>query len=383
MSGVVLLAVNDFPPLLGGEATLYHGLARHLPPRDTLVLAPRGPGDAAIDARLPVRVVRRFLPGHRGTFSRMARAACAAIHLATLLSRPAVRYVLCGQLLSLGAPVRLLAGLRRVPYAVFVHGADLSDYHARAVWGRMARWVVAGADAVIANSRFTASLVERLLPGAARRIVVLPMGVDPPRAVDAAVTEALRRRYALGAGPILLSVSRLVAMKGHDVVIEALPRIARRFPGVRYLVVGDGPERSRLDGLARDRGVRERVVFAGVVPAEDLPVHYRVATLFVQLSRATHEFDGLEGFGLAFLEAASYGLPSIAGRSGGVPEAVADGESGLLVPPADAGAVAAAAARLLADGAERERMAGGARRWAAAHTWEQAARCVLALLPEE
>jgi phosphatidylinositol alpha-1,6-mannosyltransferase len=368
--------------LLGGESTLYHGLARHLPPRDTLVLAPRLPGDAEVDARLPVRVVRRFLPAHGGTLSRMARAACGAFHLAAQLARPGIRYVLCGQLLSLGGPLRLLVALRRVPYAVFVHGADLNDYHARPIWGRLARWVIAGADAVIANSRFTASLVERLLPGVARRIIVLPMGVDPPRAVDPAAVEALRRRYALGAGPVLLSVSRLVAMKGHDVVIEALPRLAGRFPGVRYLIAGDGPERARLVGLAKERGVADRVLFAGIVPAAELPAHYRLATLFVQLSRATSEYDGLEGFGLTFLEAASYGLPSVAGRSGGVPEAVADGESGLLVPPSDAAALAAAVARLLADRAERERMAQAARRWAEAHTWEQAARCVRSLVPE-
>ena len=379
---MVLLAVNDFPPLLGGESTLYHGLARHLPPRETLVLAPRLPGDAEVDARLPVRVVRRFLPAHGGTLSRLARAACGAFHLAAQLARPGLRYVLCGQLLSLGGPVRVLAGLRRVPYAVFVHGADLSDYHARPVWGRLARWVVAGADAVIANSRFTASLIERLLPGAARRIVVLPMGVDPPRSVEPGVVEALRRRYAVGAGPVLLSVSRLVEMKGHDVVIEALPRLAGRFPGVRYLVVGDGPERARLEDLARERGVPGRVVFAGIVPAAELPAHYRLATLFVQLSRATDGYDGLEGFGLTFLEAASYGLPSVAGRSGGVPEAVADGESGLLVPPGDPAALAAAAARLLSDPSERERMGQAARRWAGSHTWEQAARCVSSLLPE-
>lgn len=381
MSGVVLLAVNDFPPLVGGEATLYHALARHLPARDTLVLAPRLSGDGAVDAALRVEVVRRFLPAHRGTASRIARAACGALHLAALLRRRRVRYVLCGQLLSLGVPVRLLAGLRGVPYALFVHGADLSDYHARALWGRLARFAVSGAEAVIANSRFTAGLLERLLPGAARRVVVLPMGVDPPLPVTPGEVETLRRRYRLGGGPVLLTVARLVPMKGHDVVLEALPRLVPRFPALRYVVVGDGPARPRLEALARERGVREAVVFAGAVQTEELPAHYRLATLYVQLSRTPRGRCGLEGFGLSFLEAAGYGLPSIAGRSGGVPEAVADGESGLLVPPEDAAAFAAAALRLLEDDTGRERMARAARRWAAAHSWDAAARCVRSLLP--
>ncbi len=379
MSTVLLLAVNDFPPVLGGESSLYHGLARHLPPDRTLVLAPRAPGDREVDRALAVRVERRWLPAHRGLLSRVARGLLAGWHLGALLARRRVGYLYCGQLLSLGAPTRLLAGLARVPYAVFVHGADLADYHDGALWGRLARWVVAGADAVIANSRFTAALVESLLPVVARRVVVLPMGIDPAREVAPEAVERLRRAYGIGEGPVLLSVSRLVAMKGHDVTIQALPGLAARFPGLAYLVVGSGPHRDALERLARERGVERRVVFAGAVAPADLPAHYALATLFVQLSRRTGRYDGLEGFGLSFLEAASYGVPSIAGRSGGVPEAVEDGQSGLLVPPEDPAAFAAAAARLLSDRDERERMSAAARRWAAAHSWERSARFLLSL----
>lgn len=375
----LLLAVNDFPPLLGGESTLYFGLARHLAPGRAVVLAPGGPGDAAIDARLPVPVERRWLPPHRGTLSRMARAALTAIYLAGLLLRRRVRYLVCGQLLSIGVPGRLLARLAGVPYAVFVHGADLADFHDRVPWGGLARWAIAGADAVITNSRFTADLVDRLAPGAARRIVVLPIGVEPHAPVEPGMVEALRQRYRLGSGPLLLSVSRLVAMKGHDVVLRALPEILRSAPDLHYMIVGDGPHRTALEALARAQGVAGRVVFAGRVPDAELPAHYRLATLFVQLSRQTGRDDGLEGFGISFLEAASHALPCIAGRSGGVPEAVLDGETGLLVDPEDGTVFAAAAARLLGDPRERQRMGEAARRWAAAHTWESAAACLRSL----
>lgn len=379
MSGMLLLAVNDFPPLLGGEATLYHGLARHLGREEALVLAPRAAGDEAIDARLPVEVVRRWLPGHGGSMRRVARACVGAIHLAALLLRRRVDYLVCGQLLSIGAPMAVLARLWRIRYAVLVHGADLADYADREPWGRLARFVLSHAHTVVANSRFTASLVDRLLPGAARRIIVLPMGVDPPPPVPPERVRALRQEHGIGDGPVLLSVSRLIPMKGHDVVIEALPRLLERFPDLTYLIVGDGPNRSVLQDLARERGVAARVIFAGRVDAGALPAHYALATLFVQLSRATGEYDGLEGFGLSYLEAASFGLPSVAGRSGGVPEAIADGESGLLVPPEDAGAFAAAVERLLARPAELGRLAAGARRWAASHPWEASARCLRSL----
>ena len=375
----VLFAVNDFPPLGGGESTLYHGLARHLPAGGTVLLAPRLPGDAAIDRKLPIEVVRRPLPAHGGTPSRMARGAAAAAHMAALMARRRFGYLVCGQLLSLGASMRALAAAAGVPYAVFVHGADLLDYHDVPPWARLARWIIEGADTVVVNSRFTGDLVAGLLPGSARRTMVLPMGVDPPRPADTAEVAALRTRYRLGMGPVLLSVSRLVEVKGHDIAIDALPAIAASRPDVRYLVVGSGPERARLEERARCRGQAERVIFAGHVPDAELPAHFALATLFVMLSRRTGAYDGLEGFGLAFLEAASHGLPAIAGDSGGVPEAVRDRETGFLVPPCDAGAVADAIARLLADAPLRARMAAAARLWAAAHPWERSAQALAAL----
>jgi phosphatidyl-myo-inositol dimannoside synthase len=379
MSHPFLLAVNDFPPHLGGEATLYHALARHLGRDEAVVLAPSAPGDAEVDAALSVEVVRRWLPAHGGAISRVARGLLEGLHLAALLARRRFDYLVCGQLLSIGAPLSLLARLMHLPYAVFVHGADLADYAQRAPWRSLTRSILSGAHTVVVNSRFTASLVDRLLPGAARRMIVLPMGVEPAPRVEAALLGELRARYGLSDGPVLLSVARLVEMKGHDVVIEALPRLAARHPDIVYLIVGEGRYRPVLERLASERAVTRHVRFAGVVPKRELAAHYAVATLFVQLSRATGEYDGLEGFGLTFLEAASLGLASVAGRSGGVPEAISEGESGLLVPAEDPDAFARAAERLLSDPDELRRLSEGARRWAALHTWESAATCLRSL----
>jgi len=373
---VFLLAVNDFPPLLGGEATLYHALARNLKAQEAVVLAPGAPGDARVDAALAVEVVRRRLPRHGGAMRRLARGLLGGAYLADLLIRRRFDFLICGQLLSIGAPLSLLARLRRIPYAVFVHGADLADYSGSAFWRCLARSILFRAHTVLVNSRFTASLVDRILPGAARRIIVLPMGVDPAPRVPRSAVQALKSRYGLREGPVLLSVSRLVPMKGHGVVIGALASLLERFPDLVYLIVGQGPERPALEDRARALGVAAHVRFAGAVEQDELAAHYALATLFVQLSRATGEYDGLEGFGLTFLEAASFGVASIAGRSGGVPEAISEGESGLLVPPDDAGAFTAAAARLLADPGELRRLAEGARRWAASHPWEASARCL-------
>ena len=168
-------------------------------------------------------------------------------------------------------------------------------------------------------------------------------------------------------------MARLVPCKGHDVVLKALPLLLPRHPGLRYLIVGSGPQAESLRRLAAGLSLADHVVFCGPVPSRDLPAYFRVATLFVQLSRDTGGHDGLEGFGLAFLEAASHGLPAIGGRSGGVPEAVLEELTGLLVPPLDVPAFAAAAERLLDNPLERARMGDAARLWAISHSWERSA----------
>jgi len=150
---------------------------------------------------------------------------------------------------------------------------------------------------------------------------------------------------------------------------------------VRYLVVGCGPDRDRLARHATAHGVADRVVFTGAVPQDELAAHYSLGTVFVQLSRDEGGRSGVEGFGLSFLEAAAYGLPSIGGRSGGAAEALRDGETGFLIAPRDGPAFVDRAARLLGDDDLRARMGRAALRWAAAHRWDAGARCLLSLAP--
>ena len=371
-----LLAAFDFPPTLGGESRLYFELARHLPADEIAVWAPRLPGDREIDASLACRVTRGRVPAHGGTLRRLARGVLAGCHLAKLLKRHSYRYLLCGQVLSLGVPVRLLARAKGIPYGVFVHGADVFDFRGQFPWAGLIGWVLSGADAVIVNSRFTAGLVASEYPGTARRVLVMPMGVEPAPLVPEAEVAALRARYRLGEGPVLLTVARLVEAKGHDVVIDSLPRLLARIPSARYLVVGEGPHRRALEERARRLDVADQVVFAGRVPEAELPAHYRLGTVFVLLSRSTGRYDGLEGFGLAILEASSHGLPVIGGRTGGVPEAVRHGRTGLVLPADDARGFADEAARLLADPERRRQFGETGRRFAAEHAWPRTAEVV-------
>jgi len=140
-----------------------------------------------------------------------------------------------------------------------------------------------------------------------------------------------------------------VARKGFDMVIRALPGLRQTIPDVTYLIVGAGPYRDELESLAVATGVRDHVVFAGMIPHKELPDVYALSDVFVMPSREQLEKSDVEGFGLVFLEASSCGKPVVGGRSGGVPEAVEDGATGLLVNPHETEEIAGTLARLLTD----------------------------------
>src|SRR5213078_2192131 len=134
-------------------------------------------------------------------------------------------------------------------------------------------------------------------------------------------------------GPWLLTVSRLDTHKGIDTVIRALPAVRAAFPTVRYAVAGVGSRRPEFERLVAALGLGDAVRFLGFVADADLPALYNAADLYVGASR---RYDLLaEGFGIALVEASACGLAVVAGDSGGVPDAVRDGETGLLVDPDD------------------------------------------------
>ncbi len=270
----------------------------------------------------PVGPATRYT-GFSGQRLRFAGASLAAGRRADL--------VVCGHVHLM--PVTLgLNGARRV---LVVHGVD--------VWKRLPplqRLGVRQADRILSVSRFTRDEMARQNGLPPEQFAIFPNTIEP--ADDGASP-------ALPAGRFILSVSRLAETeraKGIDRVIEALPAV----PEAQYVVIGDGADRSRLEQLAERLGVRARVHFVGRVPAEQLTAYYRGCEVFVLPSRK-------EGFGIVFLEAMSAGKPCIGARAGGVPEVIADGVTGLLVPPDDVASLGRALLELLRD--EPRRMAMG------------------------
>jgi phosphatidylinositol alpha-1,6-mannosyltransferase len=349
-----LLVTNDFPPKVGGIQSYLYELWRRLPPAETTVFTTAYDGAAEWDAQQPFRVVRsepRMLfptPANVRQVDELARAVGASI-------------VFLDPMLPIGAiGPRLHNG---APYVVVGHGAEIS------VWGRVppaslaARRVLRGAAGVVAAGNYPASEMVRVAKRPLKTLVVPPgVDVDRFRPADTAEQRAkTRQQFGLDPDrPLVLGLSRLVPRKGFDVLIDAIARIDL---DVHLAIAGGGRDRERLERRVRQHRIEHRVTFLGRVPDDDLAPLYASADVFAMLCRADR-WGGLEaeGFGVVFLEAAGCGVPSIAGRGGGSHEAVADGETGFVVPPRDVDAVRDALVRLLVDDDLRARMGAAARR---------------------
>lgn len=236
----------------------------------------------------------------------------------------------------------------RLPVLIYAHGNEILEAM-QSEWD-IPRRALRSADRVLANSRFTKELVHKAGVDPDRIDVVHP-GCDSERFRPREPEPELRRRLLGGRDHerVVLTIGNLVARKGHDMVIRALPRLRRTIPDVTYLIVGDGPYRPDLERLAAAAGVADRVVFAGRVPEEDLPRVYALGDVFIMPSREQADLCDVEGFGLVFLEAGACARPVVGGRSGGIPDAIVEGQTGFLVDPHDPEAIAVTLARVLGD----------------------------------
>ncbi|MEV4899436.1 glycosyltransferase family 4 protein, partial [Nonomuraea sp. NPDC055795] len=226
------------------------------------------------------------------------------------------------------------------------------------------RRIGAHADVVTYLGEYTRARLAGVVPAA--KLVRLAPGVD-----TAAFHPGVAPVGSFG-GPVVVCVSRLVRRKGQDQLIKAWPRVLRAVPDAVLLLVGDGPDRRRLERLAA--GTRS-VVFAGAVSGESLPGYYAAGDVFAMPCRTRLRGADVEGLGIVFLEASATGLPVVAGASGGAPDAVRQGETGLVVDGGSAGAVAQALVELLEDRERAGKMGALGREWiTSAWSWELVAR---------
>ena len=218
---------------------------------------------------------------------------------------------------------------RQRPYGIIAHDYEVYRFSNKKKSDLVKRgMMLKGASWIAANSRHTKSLLEAWkIPFGRVKIVHPPISEEAIR--ESAVLEPMFRKDD---GLSLVTVCRLVKGKGIDIVLRALKILAARGIPYRYVIGGEGPERRFLEALVDELGLGDRVHFQGSVVGEEKWRLLRNADVFVMPSRLDSTIPWQEGFGIAFVEAAAFGVPAVGSRSGGIPDAVVDGETGILVP---------------------------------------------------
>jgi phosphatidylinositol alpha-1,6-mannosyltransferase len=367
-----LLLTYDFPPIGGGIARWMAELAKCYPPGSLVVSTGQSRDASDVDASFPNRVDRLTVSSRR---LRTIQGILLWSRRAAMLARSTnAAFIWCGNLKPAAYPAKWTMERTGVPFGVLLHGGDLlilqHQIHRSAVKRKTAAALLSSAAVLVANSEWTRDrclmvLGELELDIPEDRVRVVPLGADPFFFRPGIDTVAVRARYRLPPGRLLLSVARLTRHKGIDTALQALARLRTTHPDLHYAVVGTGEEHDALDAEARELGISDRVRFLTDVPDRDLPALYNCAEIYLGVSRLMEQ--RVEGFGISLAEASACGLPVIAGRSGGMPAAVRDGATGLLVEADRVNPVVEALERLLNDAALRGRLGAAGRRAVESH----------------
>jgi phosphatidyl-myo-inositol dimannoside synthase len=359
VSNPVLFVTNDFGPRAGGIETFVIGLIERRPFGQTIVYTSAQTGSEAYDkawkSEFGVTVIRDrakiLLPTPR-----------VARNLSRIIKESNIQVAAFGA----AAPLGLLsasmkrAGVRKT--VALTHGHEVW-------WAKVfpfnyaLRKIGSSTDSLTYLGEFTQRAISRSLSkAAAQRMVKIAPGIDVDHFSPQDSTQ-LRKELKLENKRVIVSVGRLVHRKGQDHLIQAMPEILKSVPDAHLLMVGQGPYLSHLKKLVENLDLIDQVSFIGRIQYAQLPQYICAGDIFAMPSRS--RFFGLEveGLGIVYLEASACGLPVIAGSSGGAPDAVVDGVTGIVVNGENDQEIAAAAIKLLQDLARSKSMGLAGREW--------------------
>ena len=327
MAASTLFITNDFGPRAGGIETFVHGLIERLPKGSVIVYTSAQPNAAEFDAKwlqdFGVEVIRDrskiLLPTHR------VAKTCLEIIKHRKLSKVAF-----GAAAPLGIMARAFrrAGVQKI--VALTHGHEV--WWAKVPPFSLAiRFMSKNLDAITYLGDYTKSEISKALSKSdANKLVQIAPGIDVEHFVPTDSSN-LRTELGLTDKSVIISVGRLVHRKGQDKLIAALPAIKAKIPNVHLVLVGVGPHQEHLEKLAAKLKVADCVTFIGRINYAELPKYICLGDIFAMPSRS--RFFGLEveGLGIVYLEASACGLPIVGGKSGGAPDAVLVGETGVVV----------------------------------------------------
>jgi phosphatidylinositol alpha-1,6-mannosyltransferase len=275
------------------------------------------------------------------------------------------REIHAGQLIVGGFCALLVRLVFGIPYCVYCYGADVLEFSRYRLARPVIKLIFSKSRRIITISNCTANIIRERYGSQVPVSIVAPCVDERFFTYNPVIMDNLCSRYPIDGRKVILTVGRLVERKGHDMLIRSLPALLKNHPDILYLIAGDGPFRQNLEFLVSENGVGHAVMFCGNIEPLELPAFYHLATIFAMVPRLIADKGDIEGFGIVYLEANASGLPVVASRSGGIPDAVEHETNGLLVnDPTDVNEVTATLNRLLSDEDLRLRLAKNAVCWA-------------------
>jgi phosphatidylinositol alpha-1,6-mannosyltransferase len=315
----VLVVTNDFPTRRGGIESFVLALCERMPPDQVVVYTASMPGDREYDAGLP-------FPVHRDPCRTLLPTPAVAARVVGVMRRYGCDRVVFGASAPLGllAPTLRRAGAVRI--VALTHGHEV--WWARTpVTRRLLRRIGDSVDVLTYVSEWCHDRIGPALSEPARaRMARLSPGVDVRRFHPGCGGAEVRLRLGLAPTvPVVVCTARLVRRKGQDTLLAAWPTVRRAHPDAVLLLVGDGPDRRRLERRARRLAVDDAVVLTGGVDWQDVPAYVDAGDVFAMPCRTRRWGLEPEAWGIVFLEAQACGLPVVVGRSGGAPETLTGG----------------------------------------------------------
>lgn len=355
----ILCITNDFGPRAGGIETFVIGLIERLPHGSVIVYTSAQDNSHEYDRKwfdeYGVEVLRDkakiLLPTPGVSFC-----------VKSLIHDRNIRTVFLGAAAPLGI---LSKGLRR---AGVQHIVALTHGH-EVWWSRIwpFSWAMRRISQQVDHLTYLGGFTQRAIAkaistAAADAMVKIAPGIDTDHFAPVDAT-ALKDQLGIGEKKVIVSVGRLVHRKGQDTLIEAMPEIISAVPDAHLLMIGEGPYRAYLENRTKALDLHNSVTFIGRIQYADLPRYICTGDVFVMPSRSRLAGLEVEGLGIVYLEASACGLPVIAGNSGGAPDAVLEGKTGLVVDGRSSREVAQAVIELLGDEARCKEMGANGRQW--------------------
>lgn len=343
----ILLFTLEYPPFKGGVANYYENIIKHWPiPNQIFVL--NNNKNKLINKNL---FILKWLPSF--------------LALRRVVKEKNIKHIMIGNILPLGTVALILSKIFNFQYSLIIHGTDIASVQTRRRKSWLAKFILNNAKNIICNSSYVAKLVKKQIRQECyAKIAIVNPGVEINQFISCDVKDKLVKKYKLKNKIILFSIGRLIKRKGVDKVIEVIPEILKQESNLIYIVAGVGKDEKYLKSL-----VKKNVIFLGKISEEEKWALFDLCDIFVQPVRA--ENNDFDGFGIVYLEANLIGKPVIAGRSGGVMDAVQNRVNGLLVNPESSNDIKNAILKLVKNKKLRKKLGEQGKEWVKNFEWKK------------